>query len=331
LSLSREKLPEEKAPFIVTTQVAGPFKVEAETVRIGPRLQVATHPLGTDAVEIVWQINDLIPHDGEYCRSITAAFVAQGEQRTPKGMTVEVLAGLDGEHFEKIAAVPASQNRHVHANVETGLLHYYKVRALDKDGKVWGESAVTLGAAGPNLLKTGDFEAILLGKCERAEYGDGLRLAPKDFYKIVEGGRPYTKQGRILKFVFQPVERRPIHAYDSYIPLSSGKTYLQGGWFRAPGNVWYGRCFYDGHKEEMCLGYLASAVYKFPHWTFAVQFLKPDEDGTGYRRRPDGRPFGIARKNWTFPKEAAFMSSMIVVYGDGEADDLWVVEARKAE
>ena len=38
----------------------------------------------------------------------------------------------------------------------------------------------------------------------------------------------------------------------------------------------------------------------------------------------------MARKHWTFPREAKYMSVLVVAFGPGEADDHWVIEVTKA-
>ena len=67
------------------------------------------------------------------------------------------------------------------------------------------------------------------------------------------------------------------------------------------------------------------AVRNTPEWTFAVQLLMLDKDGTGTRRRA-GNVHGIVLKQWTFPPEAGYMAVFATAFGPGEAGDFWVVE-----
>ena len=125
------------------------------------------------------------------------------------------------------------------------------------------------------------------------------------------------------------MKKQQISFYGNLIPLSPDKLYLQGGWVRAPGNVWLGRFFYDERKQKSCWGYSMPAILDTPEWTFAVQLLVPDKDGTGFRRK-NGQPYSMASKHWTFPPEAANMRPFMTAFGPRECDDHWIVEVRKA-
>lgn len=315
---------------MATLDTGIPFTVACDPFKIGPMLQLATGPLGTESIELVWEINDVLPYDGSGYRSATATFTGSVPelQRT---LTFEILAGLDGENFTAIGSAPGSVNRFRHENVVTGRLYYYKIKAVTEAGRQWGESRVVMGAAGPNLARPSDFEQLPLGTCLAAEEHDGaLRVPDNRSCSVIEGARPYTDGTRIIRADPKPPgTQRNLHV-GADVPLDPDKTYLQGGWIRAPGNIWYGRRFHDEEHEVLSWSYVMSAVHDTPEWTFGVQLLVPDTDGGGFRHRDDGRIFEMALKHWLFPPVASTMRIMVVAFSPGECDDLWIVEAERA-
>ncbi len=277
-----------------------------------PIVQVATHPVGSDAVELVWEVNDLLPYDGRRYQSVTAAFAPYGQGDFLKDKSFEILTSMDGKNFAKIATVQGPTNKYLHEGVKTGRFYYYKVRAFDEDGKLMAESPVTMGAAGKNLFSPESFEEL-----PSATDGD----AP---VSVVLGARPYSQPQKLV--CVRPSEKaKRVSFHGNLVPISADKTYLQGGWIRAPGNVWHGRYFYNADQKHMSWGYSMPAVRNTPEWTFGVQLLLPDKDGTGSRRK-DGKPYSMALKQWTFPTEAAYMSVFVTAFGPGETGDFWVVE-----
>ncbi len=282
-----------------------------------PAVQVATRPLGSDAVELVWEVNDLLPYDGRRYQSVSAAFTPYGQGNFLKDKSFEILTSTDGKNFAKIATVQGPTNKHLHEGVKAGRLYYYKVRALDKDGKLIAESPATMGAAGPNLFKKESFKKFAAQPVN--ERGTG---------SVVKAQIPYSETQDVVHLEPTASYKQPSF-YGNVFPISSKKTYLQGGWIRAPGDVWLGRWFYDHEKKEMvCWGYSMMAVRNTPEWTFAVQLLMLDKDGTGTRRRA-GNVHGIVLKQWTFPPEAGYMAVFATAFGPGEAGDFWVVEIDK--
>gem|GEM_PF-5567263 len=307
-----------------------PFAVDCEPFKIGPVLQLATAPLTADSIELVWEINDVLPYDGSRYRSQTAAFTGSvpDEQRT---LTFEVLASLDGENFTSLSSVPGSVNRFSHNHVTSGWLYFYKIRAVTETGLEWGKSRVVMGAAGPNLASPSDFETLPLGPCPAAEdYNGALRVRDDGNFSVIEGARPYTSGTRIMRA--QPTPdgtQRNLHV-GAYVPIAPGKTYLQGGWVRAPGNIWYGRRFHDDTEEVISWSYVMAAVHNTPEWMFGVQLLLPDADGSGFRHRDDGSIFEMALKHWLLAPTAGRLRIMVVAFQPGECDDLWIVEAARA-
>ena len=100
-----KQLPKGKGPFLASMEYTGPFKIQSMTVRIGANVHLATHPIGVDKVELVWQINDRYAFDGSYYRTHTAAFVAAGQEKALGDKSFQILASLDGAMFTKIATV----------------------------------------------------------------------------------------------------------------------------------------------------------------------------------------------------------------------------------
>ena len=173
------------------------------------------------------------------------------------------------------------------------------------------ESPVTMGAAGPNLFSE---------EC----YDDVRGVVGKDPLSIVQGARAYSQAQRLVRL--QPSDTvKEVSFCGNLFPIYANKRYLQGGWVRAPGNVWHGRYFYNGDQKHMSWGYSMPAVRNTPEWTFGVQLLVPDKDRTGFRRK-QGRVYEMALKQWTFPPEAGYMSVFLGAFGPGEAGDFWVVE-----
>lgn len=282
-----------------------------------PTVQVATQPGGSDAVDLIWEVNDLIPYDARRYQARTAIFTPYGQKQFLVDKSFEILVSPDGKTFSKIADVPGPTNRYVHAGVEKGRLYYYKVRAFDKDGKLLAESPVTMGAAGPNLFHEDSYQSAIKEQGMASKAGNPA-------LSIIQGARPYSQAKPILRF--QPSARsKQVSFFGNLIPLSPDKTYLQGGWVRAPGNVWHGRYFHDADGKGMCWAYSMMAVRNTPEWTFSVQLLSPDKDGTGFRRK-EGRPYSVAQKQWTFPPEASYMTVFVTTFAPGEAGDFWIVE-----
>ncbi len=90
-------------PFEV--RVSDPSKIlvlTREEERKGPyfligdaTVQVATRPLGSDAVELVWEVNDLLPYDGRRYQSVTAAFAPYGQGDFLKDKSFEILSSTE--------------------------------------------------------------------------------------------------------------------------------------------------------------------------------------------------------------------------------------------
>jgi hypothetical protein len=286
-------------------------------------------PRGSDAVELVWEVNDLRPYDGRPYRAHTATFTARGQKEFLKDKSFDILASLDGMKFVKIATVRGPTNTYLHKGVNPGWLYYYKVRALDETGKLLAESPTVMGAAGKNLVQHPGHEELPLGKCDvqDPEKKGPEKFSPPKGFTVVKGARLYSDGKQILKFDPAWANTRQISFYGNVFPVSPDKIYLQGGWVRAPGNVWYGRYFYDKDKRQICWGYSAPAIRKTPEWTYTVQLLLPDTDGSGFRR-PKGRSMAV--KQWMFPTDARFVSLFVVAFGPGECDDHWILEVKKA-
>ena len=284
-----------------------------------PTVQVATGPAGQDAVELVWEINDLIPYDASRYRARTAIFTPYGQKQFLADRSFEILVSLDGKTFSKIAEVQGPRNRCVHAGIEKGRLYYYKVRALDEDGRLLAESPVTMGAAGPNLFHEDSYQADIK-KQKIDSTGENPPLS------IIQGSRAYSQAKPMLRFQ-PPARGKQVSFWGNFIPLSPDKTYLQGGWVR--GDVWYGRYFHDAEREGSCWAYSMMAVRKTPEWTFSVHLIVPDKDGKGFRRK-QGQAYEMVLKHWTFPPEASYMTAFVTTFGPGEAGDFWIVEVSQS-
>ena len=330
------KLP--SSPFGV--RVGPPAKVLVQTadeerkgpyVLVGPPVvQVATQPVGPDAVELVWEVNDLIPYDGARYRSHTAAFTPFGQNDFLADKRFGILASLDGKDFTPIATVDGPANRYVHKGIEPNVVVYYRVRAYDASGDLVAESPVAMGAAGENLCVVTGYEDRALGPIPKSnDHAGGVVVGQDNALEIVEGHRPYSTGKRIMAVDPKRAGAKQVNVYSNQIPIAPGKTYLQGGWVRAPGNIWYGRYFYWPDRRGMSWGYSAPAIHSTPEWTFAVQHILPDEDGTGSRRKPDGTPYSMALKQWTHPKEAAYLCLFMVSFRPGEVDDHWIIEIKE--
>ena len=282
-----------------------------------PRVQVATRPVGTDGVQLLWELNDMVPYDGSEYRSVTAIFTPHGQKEFLKDKTFSIHASTDGKTFTQIARVQGPTNTFLHKGIEPARLYYYKVQGFDSAGKLLAESPVTMGAAGKNLFSPKSL--------------DELPAAADDADATVSttlGARPYFEGKKPKKLVRLAPSRmiKQVSFSGNLIPISSDKTYLQGGWVHAPGNVWHGRYFYGSEKEAMSWGYSMPAVRETPEWTFGVQLLLPDKDGSGSRRKDDGSPYSMALKQWTFPTEAAYMTVFVTAFGPGHAADFWIIE-----
>ena len=299
--------------------VINPQQEQAAPYRLigDPRVQLATGPVGTDAVQLLWELNDLIPYDGSRYRATTAVFTPHGQGEFLKDKNFEIHTSTDGQTFTQIAQVQGPTNTFLHKGLRSARLYYYKVHAFDSAGTLLAESPVTMAAAGPNLFREDSLQAYVKKKGM-----DGIVENPP--LSIIQGTRPYAKTQPILRFQPSPSAKQ-VSFFGNLIHLSPDKTYLQGGWVRAPGNVWHGRYFYGPDKEGMSWGYSMPAVRNTLEWTFGVQLLLPDKDGTGSKRK-DGKPFSMALKQWTFPTEAAYMSVFVTAFGPGQAGDFWIVE-----
>lgn len=321
-------LDKNKGPFTATVLLKTPFNITFETLTIGERLQTATHPTGLNAVTVVWEVNDLLPYDGSQYHSATAAFAGPGKAGPADDLIFDVMASLDGKQFTKIATVKGPANQYVHKAVTPGWLYYYKVVARDKAGAARLEGAATPGAAGENLAKNGDFEDIPVGPCSPKEtYGDTLHVKDAS-YSIADGARPYSTDKHILQVKTQSQKN-----YDgAFAPISPAKSYLQGGWIRSESNLWYGRYFHEkGAGGHRTYNYAAVGIRDGSSWTFVAQWLTPEQDRSAFPRTPEGHLMGMGEQDyWLFPPEADRMATLLVAFGAGAADDLWIVEAVKA-
>ncbi len=298
-----------------------------------PVVQVATSPAGLNAVELVWEINNFLPRDNSYWRSYVATFKSRSQKKLLKDKSFTILASLDGKKFTKIAKVQGPTNKYVHKGVKTGWLYYYKVQAFGKDGKFVAESPLTVGAAGRNLVEHPGYEKLPLGAFHDTELDPGKvyswQSEPDKAYIIAEGARPYSPGKHILKFDPSWAEAKSIGHYSNVIPISVDKTYLQGGWFRTMGNgVSFGRHYRNHKKQQIGWGY-AMRENKLPQWTFVVQPVEVDKEGTSFETR-DGHSYGMAKQGWTFPADTSYMSVLVAAYGAGECDDHWIVEVKRA-
>ena len=280
-----------------------------------PLVQLATQPAGLDTVQLLWEVNDLIPYDARKYQAVTAIFTPHGQEEFLKDKTFKILTSRDGKTFTQIAQTQGPTSSFLHRGVEPNRLYYYKVQAFDADGRLLAESPVTMGAAGRNLVTQASFDKLPLA----ADDSDN-----KEPVSIVLGATPYSDKQKLV--CLRPSEtRKQVEFRGNLVPISADKTYLQGGWVRAPSNIWHGRYFYNVDRAHMSWGYSMPAVQKTPEWTFGVQLLLPDKDGTGSRRK-DGKPYSMALKQWTFPTEAAYMSVFVIAYGPGQAGDFWIIE-----
>ena len=278
-----------------------------------PLVQVATQPAGLDAIQLLWEVNDFIPYDARRYRAVTSIFTPHGQEEFLKDKTFKILTSSDGKTFSQIAEVQGPTNSFLHQDVEPHRLYYYKVQALDADGKLLAESPVTMAAAGENLFSEESFENIVSSPAN-----------DRNAICVVPGARAYSQGQRLVRLQTSATVNQASF-YGNQIALSADKTYLQGGWVRAPGNVWYGRFFYDQDKKGISWGYSMMAVRNTPEWTFAVQLLSPDTDGSGFPRKA-GRVSGMAQKQWMFPTEAVYMGVFVTAFGPGEAGNFWIVE-----
>ena len=277
-----------------------------------PRVQLATHPVGPDAVQLLWELNDLIPYDGSKYRAVSAIFTPHGQKGFLKDKTFKIHTSTDGQTFTQIAQVQGPTNTFLHKGLKPARLYHYKVQAFDSYGTLLAESTVTMAAAGKNLFDPKSFNEF-----PSAADGD----AP---VSVVPGARPYYKSQKLVSLT-PSAKARQVSFNGNLIPISADKTYLQGGWVRAPGNVWHGRYYHNAEKNSMCWSYSMPAVRKTPEWTFVVQLLLPDTDGTAFGRK-NGQPYEMARKHWLFPTEAAYMSIFVTAFGPGQCGDFWVVQ-----
>lgn len=287
-------------------------------------------------MELIWEINDAFPYDGSRFRTITAAFVGSGQERLLENKSFVILAGVDGKTFAKVGTVQGPTNRYLHKGVQSGRLYYYKVAAFDRNGKPWSMSRVTMGAAGPNLFPSSDFEEFEVGSFG-GERGvpEQYRMGPPEGLAIAEGHRPYSAGKRILRYDRAWAGLKQVTFDGGKAPVSMDKRYLQGGWVRAPGasgDAWLGRWFYDKEQEPIKVwGYAVMSVRNTPEWTFAVQLLEPDTDGSAVRAMRDGRPHGMIRTHWKFlPTFTSYMAPFVTSFGSGECDDHWLVEITEA-
>lgn len=308
-----------------------PFEIDSDPLTIGPILQVATHPIGTDAVELVWEINDYLPRDASTYHTHLSVF--EDDTRLLEGKTVNVLAGFDGENFTRIGSVKGPANRFVHEGVVPGRLYYYKLTATTGKGEEpWGESPAVMGAAGANLVAHPGFEAFRAGTLgTKVDVPEGMDVGEGGAFRVKKGGRPFGQGSKILAFDPADADTKQISYLDRTIEFEEEAAYLQGGWIRAPGNVWYGRTFLNEERNiNDSWGYSIPALRKTPEWVFAVQRLEEADDWDAYDHHADGRPHGMARMQWTYPVFAAQMRPFMTAFGPGELDDLWIIRVTNA-
>ncbi len=295
-----------------------------------PIVQVAARPLGLNAIELVWEINDVRPDDSRHSRTHTAAFVSYGQEKLLRNKRFEIHASLDQENFVKIAEIAGPANTYVHESVTTGWLHYYKIRAMGSDGTLIAESPIVTAAAGKNLIRNAGFEQDAVGPVDpdqKLENGE-LAYNPPHAFAIAEGARPYLDEKRILTFSPEGTGVGQVSCYGNIIPITQGELFLQGGWVRAPGNVWFGRFFFDEQQRRPCWGYLM-VVRDTPEWTFCVQLLEPDPEGKAYQVE-DGATTGMPSPPWKYPRDAYYLCNFVTAFGPGEVDDHWILRVKKA-
>ena len=330
-------LPRSPFPLRVTESVrmlveAPDRPLDSPYVLVGkPIVQVATHPRSSHEIELVWELNDVVPYDGQRYRSHTAAFADYGQEQLLSGKTFEITASLDGQTFVQIATIDGPVNRFVHRNLPPNVLIHYKVLVRNESGRLLAASPVVPGAAGKNLMLLASHEDLPVGPIRNDhDYGVRIVTTVNDSYEVVTGSRPYSDGQRVIVVDPKKVSVKQTNLYSNFIDVSGQKTYLQGGWVRAPGNIWYGRQFYDATKTNLSWGYVAPAVRQTPEWQFVAQRLLLDVDGTGTRRDPSGRAHSMSLHQWTFPPEAAYMTLMVVSFGPGNVDDHWLIELTDA-
>jgi hypothetical protein len=317
---------------------------------VSPRaavLHVATHPAGPDAIELVWELSDSSPPPAKGSRQrCVATFSQKGQMGALAGKKFEISAGFDGKTYRKIAVVEGPLNKYVHTGVTPGWLYYYRIAAREPSGSLLAESAPVYGAAGKDLFRLAGFEDEPLGAVY-PDFKKGRFLhAMPEAYRIVRGARPYSNGSKVLSF--RPTEKRPdgspgqIVLKGGIVPIAPDKMYLQGGWVHG-GRTHYGRYFHDAnaaragddgqlHKTSAVgWGYVFTYV-SGDQWTFGVQLLTIDADGTGFPRegKVGHARNELAKKPWTFPPDAAFMRFFITSFGSGEFDDPWLLEVKHA-
>jgi hypothetical protein len=263
-----------------------------------------------------------------------------------RGCFAQVHASLNGRDFVKIADVTWPTHEYLHTWVKPGWLYYYRVKIFDENESMIAESPIVMGAAGPNLVDLESFESRPTGTVAREiSYApSSLQISPLGAFSIIQGARTYGAGRRLLAFDPARADVGQVAALGNLIPIAPGKRFLQGGWVRAPGNVWYGRYFYD-HDADFApdeetlhiqsavgFGYAAMAIQNTPQWTFLVQLLEVDADGSSFPRegKTGHERNTVARKGWTFPRDAGYMRLFITAFGAGELDDPWIVEVRHA-
>lgn len=282
------------------------------------RIQLATRPAGENSIELIWEINGITPHDARQHRTYTSAF--SGEAEPLRGLTFRVLSARHGEPFESVGEVKGPANRFLHEEVESGMLRFYKVVALDEDGTQVGRSDALPAAAGPNLLAVSDFEALEPGPLEAVVSGGGSQIEPGAFH-VVPGARPWSDGRHILECRPEEAGKRKASCRLKRFPVNSEKSYLHGAWLRAPGRMLlFGRRYHDAQGETHICGYAVYPMSNAAEWHFIAQLVEPDPESarTAYRTMMDNF--------WEFPAEAAFMSTWIICYDMVSADDMWVVE-----
>ena len=321
--------PEAAGGYIITARYPGPFDVIVEPYEVGPVLQVATHPASTNAIKILWEINGVIPYDGKRYRTCTGAFLGSNQVDRLEGMRFHVLRGDDGRDFEPVGEVTGPENQYLDAPVPGSTLFYYKVVAVRNDGTEWGESAVTMGAAGANKVEHASFESFTNGVFRvNIDPPDGFHI-DNTVFAIQDGSRPYTDGRKVLAFDPAWLGARNANFKSSYIRLATNEVYLTGAWVFGSGNVWYGRFFQDQDKEPYAYSYSMAAVNNAPHWTFGAQIVIPDVNWEGEERK-DNRWVGMAKKNWTYPSDASFTRAFLVGFGEGKLDDHWMIKITNA-
>lgn len=282
---------------------------------------------------MLWEINSVLPYSGTSYRTRTAAFTGDELEAVLGDKSIEILASLDGETFSKIATVKGPTNRFVHAGLTNGWLVYYKAVAREASGEVWGESPVMMGAAGPNLFESADFEEDEIGNFE--DDGDTEWPAPHAFknaraLRVEKGKRPYSDGTRVLAWDPKKAGVKQCSWYGKPVPISSGKLYLQGGWVKGLGDAWLGRWHFDTEKARTSMwSYAMMGVRGVPAWMFAVQVIEQDADDSALRI-VDGKPYGMMTVAWKYPRHAGYFAPFVTAFDAGQADDQWLVEVTHA-